>query len=111
MHRGFAAEALAQRADPADSHANPFGGKHEMAGRKATQNPMMADHSQRHGRDAAALCAVRLAPELARPNPRFKIGECCGISLKPHARRGRQNGFDPNFLPRCAREVRVCAFP
>jgi hypothetical protein len=27
-----------------------------------------------------------------------------------HAGAGK-TGFDPNFLPRCAREVRVCAFP
>ena len=44
-----------------------------MAGREARQNPVVADGSQRHGGDAAALRAVRLAAKLAGPYAGFKI--------------------------------------
>jgi hypothetical protein len=71
---GFAAEALAQRADPADSLANPLGSIHEMAGGEARQNAVMTYHCECHGGDTAALRAVRLTAKLAGPDAGFEIG-------------------------------------
>src|SRR5580692_9491060 len=72
---------------PPPAAANAFRGQEQMSGGKRSYNSMVAHSRQSHGRNAAALLAVRIATKLAGRDPRLQIGRDCRSSPREDALR------------------------